>query len=197
TIALTQEQIRPTGVTSRPYIVALLETGRDESDGGHLTETPAYPLASLLGRAYTMDVAQVALIVEHGHERIALLVDTIHEDRELVARSLPPHLRRKVVSGVTTTPDGQILLILDIPALLSRTTRMLPPAPSAQRPPPPRKPRILIVDDSASIRRVLQLDLARVGFDVGVARDGIDALQAMVKASPQIVILDIEMPRLY
>jgi chemosensory pili system protein ChpA (sensor histidine kinase/response regulator) len=196
TIALTQEQIRPTGVTSRPYVVALPETGPDESDGDHLTETPAYPLASLLGRAYAMDPARVALIVEHGHERIALLVDAIHEDRELVARSLPPHLRRKVVSGVTTTPDGQILLILDIPALLTRSMHMPPPAPSAQRPPPPRKPRILIVDDSASIRRVLQQDLARAGFAVGVARDGIDALQAMVKEPPQIVILDIEMPRL-
>src|SRR5262249_5992319 len=76
---------------------------------------------------------------------------------------------------------------------LSRTTRMLPPAPSAQRPPPRRKPRILIVGDSASIRRVLQLDLARAGFDVCVARDGIDALQAMAKASPQILILDIQM----
>ena len=52
------------------------------------------------------------------------------------------------------------------------------------------------MDDSASIRRVLQQDLARAGFDVSVARDGIDALQAMVKEPPQVVILDIEMPRL-
>jgi chemosensory pili system protein ChpA (sensor histidine kinase/response regulator) len=70
------------------------------------------------------------------------------------------------------------------------------PTPTTQRLPPPRKPRILIVDDSASIRRVLQQDLARAGFDVNVARDGIDALQAMVKQPPQVVILDIEMPRL-
>jgi chemosensory pili system protein ChpA (sensor histidine kinase/response regulator) len=197
TVSLTPEQIKVTGLMSRPYAVALLPTGEDEAHDDHrATDLPAFPLASLLGRAAASAQPQVALIVGHRNERLALLVDTVHEDRELVARTLAPHLRRKVVSGVTTTGDGHVLLILDIPALLARATHMpLPPAP-AQRPLPPRKPRILIVDDSASIRRVLQQDLARAGFDVSVARDGIDALQAMVKDPPQVVILDIEMPRL-
>jgi chemosensory pili system protein ChpA (sensor histidine kinase/response regulator) len=197
TVSLATGQVRATGVASRPYALASPATGQDEADANPDTmDVPAFPLASLLGRAYEPDQPQVALIVEHRHERIALLVDAVHEDQELVARTLAPHLRRKVVSGATTTASGQILLILDLPALLARATRLPLPAPSAQRPPAPPKPRILIVDDSASIRRVLQQDLARAGFDVEVARDGIDALQAMVKVAPQIIILDIEMPRL-
>jgi chemosensory pili system protein ChpA (sensor histidine kinase/response regulator) len=197
TVSLAEGQVKPTGVPSRPYIVELSAPDEDFSNSAyHATELPAYPLASLLGRASESDPPQVALIVEHRSQLFALLVDGVHEDRELVARALAPHLRRKVVSGVTTTADGQVLLILDVPTLLSRATRMPLSTPTAQRPPPPRKPRILIVDDSASIRRVLQQDLARAGFDVSVARDGIDALQAMVKEPPQVVILDIEMPRL-
>jgi chemosensory pili system protein ChpA (sensor histidine kinase/response regulator) len=197
TVSLTAEQLKPTALASRPYMVAVPPMGTDESHGDQrATDLPAFPLVNLLGRADGPEQPLMALIVEHRNERLALLVDAVYDDRELVARTLAPHLRRKVVSGATTTVDAQILLILDIPALLARATRMpLPPQP-AQRPLPPRKPRILIVDDSASIRRVLQQDLARAGFDVNVARDGIDALQAMVKDPPQVVILDIEMPRL-
>jgi chemosensory pili system protein ChpA (sensor histidine kinase/response regulator) len=197
TVSLTAGQIKTSRLTSRPYTVALPPTGPDEPHGDYrTTDLPAFPLASLLGRASESDQPQVALIVEYRNERFALLVDGAHEDRELVAHTLAPHLRRKVVSGVTTTADGQILLILDIPALLARATRMPLAPPPARRTLPSRKPRILIVDDSASIRRVLQQDLARAGFDVNVARDGIDALQAIVKEPPQVVILDIEMPRL-
>jgi chemosensory pili system protein ChpA (sensor histidine kinase/response regulator) len=197
TVRLAVGRVKATGLLARPYTITLPAVAMDGSlSDGVTTEIPAYPLASLLGRAYEQERPQVALVVEHRHEDIALLVDAIHEDRELVARSLAPHLRRKVVSGATTTADGQVLLILDIPALLARATRMPLPTPAPQRPPAPRKPRILIVDDSASIRRVLQQDLLRAGFEVGVARDGIDALQAMVKEAPQVVILDIEMPRL-
>jgi chemosensory pili system protein ChpA (sensor histidine kinase/response regulator) len=197
TLSLVDGQVKPTGVLSRPYVVDLAVTGEEFFNGANsATEAPAYPLASLLGRAYEAVQPQVALIVEHRSQLTALLVDGVHEDRELVARALAPHLRRKIVSGVTTTADGQVLLILDVPALLARATRMPLPTLTTQRPLPPPKPRILIVDDSASIRRVLQQDLARAGFDVSVARDGIDALQAMVKEPPQVVILDIEMPRL-
>jgi chemosensory pili system protein ChpA (sensor histidine kinase/response regulator) len=197
TVSLTEEQIKPTGLTSRPYTVAVppLATDRPQEDQ-LLRDLPAFPLINLLGRADEPERPLVAMIVEYRNERLALLVDAVHEDRELVARTLAPHLRRKVVSGATTTADGQILLILDIPALLARATRMPLPLQAAQRPLPARMPRILIVDDSASIRRVLQQDLERAGFDVSVARDGIDALQAMVKDPPQVVILDIEMPRL-
>jgi chemosensory pili system protein ChpA (sensor histidine kinase/response regulator) len=197
TVRLGEGQVKATGVISRPYVVALPAAGEGASNGGHhAEEVPAYPLANLLGRAWEADQPQAALIVAHRNERIALLVDGVYEDRELVARALAPHLRRKVVSGVTTTADGQVLLILDIPSLLARATNLPLPQASAQRPLPPRKPHILIVDDSASIRRVLQQDLARAGFNVSAARDGIDALQAIVKDPPQVIILDIEMPRL-
>jgi chemosensory pili system protein ChpA (sensor histidine kinase/response regulator) len=210
TMSLTEGQIRATGATSpagesrfsAPYTITLpqaLEEGGDQPGGDQrraMVETPAYPLASLLGRPSLPEQAQVGLIVEHGHERVALLVDAAHEDRELVARSLAPHLRRKAIRGVTVTPDGQILLILDVAALLARATNMPMPTPPALPPPTPARPRILVVDDSASIRRVLVQDLAYAGFEVSAARDGIDALQAMVKDPPQVVILDIEMPRL-
>jgi chemosensory pili system protein ChpA (sensor histidine kinase/response regulator) len=203
TMNLVEGQVKATGVLAPPYTISLPPAQWDGTsdppgaDTDHTAEdAPAYPLASLLGRYYQPPQPGVGVIVEHGHKQVALLVDAVHEDRELVARSLPPHLRRKAIHGVTTTPDGQVLLILDIAALLTRASQLPAPAPSVPSPPAPRRPRVLVVDDSASIRRVLAQDLARAGYEVSVARDGIDALQAMVKDPPQIIILDIEMPRL-
>ena len=55
---------------------------------------------------------------------------------------------------------------------------------------------LLVVDDSMSIRGALELTLTRAGFDVQLARDGIEAFEMMLVSVPRIMVLDIEMPRL-
>ena len=56
--------------------------------------------------------------------------------------------------------------------------------------------RILVVDDEASIRRILETRLKMVGYEVITAADGEDALEAFAKFNPDLVILDVMMPKL-
>ena len=61
---------------------------------------------------------------------------------------------------------------------------------------PPAKETILVVDDEASIRRILETRLSMIGYQVVTACDGIEALEAFRRTSPDLVVLDVMMPKL-
>lgn len=183
------------------------EMGDRPGDSGagtrRIVEVPVFPLAELLGFEYRPQSPQPALLVEVGQQLVALLVDDVRDDREVVVRALPRHLRRHAVRGATVTADGQMLLLLDLPALVAGVlggAHPLPvPRPAARpaaRPIAPPTPRVLVVDDSISMRTALQLILTRAGFEVQLARDGFEALSLMLAGPPRALLLDIEMPRL-
>jgi DNA-binding response OmpR family regulator len=105
------------------------------------------------------------------------------------------------VRGTTVTPSGEVLLLLDVSELAADVLEGGPlPMPHYPRPlPQPAQnmaPRVLVVDDSISIRRSLEQVLNHAGFEVQLARDGIEALEMMLTSLPHVVVLDIEMPRL-
>ncbi|HKV83028.1 MAG TPA: response regulator [Ktedonobacterales bacterium] len=165
-------------------------------------EIPVFVLAELLDLAAEprREPAQ-ALIIEAGRRRVALLVDDVADASEVVVQALPEHLRRHAVRGATVTPDGQVRLVLDLPELVAalREDAQVSGAPRLR--PVPRltralAPRVLVVDDSVSIRRTVELTLSRAHFDVQVARDGVEALEMMLVSPPRVLMLDIEMPRL-
>lgn len=188
----SQRRIRIERVDSALAVGELPESERYE-------EIPVFALAELLGVEHAMHDPQMALLVEVGRRRVALLVDGIHEDQEVVVQALPPHLRRRALRGASVTPNGQLLLLLDVPELIAGMLdgKQAPPEP---RPRPVHPvvlaPRVLIVDDSVSIRRTLEHTLQRSGFEVQVAKDGIEALEVMMASAPRVLVLDIEMPRL-
>jgi chemosensory pili system protein ChpA (sensor histidine kinase/response regulator) len=165
-------------------------------------EIPVFALAELLDLAVERqrEPAQ-ALIIEAGRRRVALLVDDVADASEVVVQALPEHLRRHAVRGATVTPDGQVRLVLDLPELVAAlrddarasSAPRLRPAPRLTR---ALAPRVLVVDDSVSIRRTVELTLSRAHFDVQVARDGVEALEMMLVSPPRVLMLDIEMPRL-
>jgi chemosensory pili system protein ChpA (sensor histidine kinase/response regulator) len=162
---------------------------------------PALQLADLLGFESSIPAIQIALILDVGRRRVALLVDQVSDDQEVVVQTLPSHLRRRSIRGTTVTPDGLVQLLLDLPELLQsiHTGNQLALAPRRKPLPPAevsKAPRVLVVDDSMSIRGALELTLTRAGFDVQLARDGIEAFEMMRVAVPRVVVLDIEMPRL-
>ena len=94
------------------------DTGPDEID---YEDIPALRLADLLGFEASIPTNQLALIVEVGRRRAALLVDQVAADEEVVVQTLPPHLRRRSIRGATVTPDGVVQLLLDLPELLQGT----------------------------------------------------------------------------
>jgi CheY-like chemotaxis protein len=100
------------------------------------------------------------------------------------------------------TGAGEIVLILD-PAMLwifrdsaGRPTTLLPAGASTSSPTVATRPRILLVDDSISVRRVVSGMLDRAGFEVATATDGVEALERLAEFPADLVLTDLEMPRL-
>jgi two-component system chemotaxis sensor kinase CheA len=140
------------------------------------------------------------LILGMAEKRLALMVEDITGREEIVVKSLGDYLRSvKLFSGATISGEGNVRLIINVATLfgdeatVTMTANIVAgkdAAPELSR----RKPRILVVDDSISIRKYVQRFLDRVGYEVEVAPDGMEALNIMGKAKFDAVISDLEMP---
>ncbi len=156
-------------------------------------------LGSLLGGASAVlpveDGAISLVLVRAGEHSTALWTDALEGSREIVVKTLGPHIASIAgVSGATILGDGRVIVILD-PGTLVRG-----PYAGAETPvqvaPPLRAPTALVVDDSITMRRITQRLLERRGVSVFTARDGLDAITVLQEHSPDIILLDIEMPRM-
>ncbi|MFK3740183.1 Hpt domain-containing protein [Massilia sp. TN1-12] len=139
------------------------------------------------------------LVLRNGAVRIALQVDEVQGNREVVVKNIGPQLARMPgIAGATVLGSGEIVLILD-PVLLAGPDVRLPggdaPAP-AQPLVPARVATIMVVDDSLTVRKVSQRLLEREGYRVLLAKDGVDALEQMQETQPDLMLVDIEMPRM-
>ncbi len=139
-------------------------------------------------------------MVKRRDQYVAVLVDAFGAMRETMVRPLPAYLKRKLIRGVTIrSEDGAMALLIDISELVDQLLAgvVTPPHPAlthVSRPAPVA--RVLIVDDSVTIRRTLDQMLTGAGFLTALARDGYEALEMMEAEIPRVVILDVEMPRL-
>ena len=141
--------------------------------------------------------ASVPVILVHaGEYSAALLVDEMLASREIVVKAVGPQLASiRGVSGATILGDGRIILILDIHALV-RTGAPVVELKSAAPTPSDDRPLALVVDDSITVRRVTERFLHRSGLRVETAKDGLDAISVMQDHKPDVILLDIEMPRM-
>jgi chemosensory pili system protein ChpA (sensor histidine kinase/response regulator) len=131
-----------------------------------------------------------------GQERrVAVVVDVMHGNREIVSKSAGPQISAITgLSGATILPDGRVVLILDVPELVHERARRA--AVIATRAPvADQRELILVVDDSITMRRVAERVLAKNGYRVATAKDGLDAMAWLQSESPAAILLDIEMPR--
>lgn len=145
-----------------------------------------------------------ALIVGNAERRVALVVDELIGQQEIVVKRLGRHLQSVAgVAGATILGSGQVVLILNVLDLIG-ARRVVREAPALPQPPRPQDIPLtgpggrvaLVVDDSLSVRRVLTRTLERDGWQVLGAKDGVEALEILSWARPQVAILDIEMPRM-
>jgi chemosensory pili system protein ChpA (sensor histidine kinase/response regulator) len=140
------------------------------------------------------------LILGMAEKRLALMVEDISGREEIVVKSLGDYLRSvKLFSGATISGEGNVRLIINVATLFGDEAAVTTKATivSSQEAAPEisrRKPRILVVDDSISIRKYVQRFLDRMGYDVEVAPDGMEALNIMGKSKFDAVISDLEMP---
>lgn len=164
------------------------------------------PLATLLDQPLeTEDVNeyQPILLFRSGDQRIALLVSHIESNREIVIKSLGIQLGNIApLTGATILGDGQVAFILDIPVLAASMPAVFTnisafkTEKTADIEVQSTAPVAMIVDDSITMRKASGNLLIRHGFEVITARDGIDAVAKIHEQKPDIILLDVEMPRM-
>lgn len=138
------------------------------------------------------------ILARSGGNAVAFQVDRVIGSREVVVKSLGPQFNEVGgVSGATVMGDGSVVIILDVMALV-RSTDMREvepsPPPEAQSDSPVRT--VLIVDDSVAVRKITSRLMERQGWEVLTAKDGVDAMGQLQDTYPDIMLLDIEMPRM-
>ena len=160
------------------------------------------------------------VLIRSAAQRLALQVDEVLGNQEVVVKNLGPQLSRVPgLAGISVLPTGNLVLIYNPVALAAvygeeATQRMvraaeqsqaaqsaaLPHAPQTAMQEPPHSltagNTVLVVDDSITVRRVTQRFLTRNGYAVLLAKDGLDALEQLQSALPDVVLTDIEMPRM-
>lgn len=138
------------------------------------------------------------LLLRSGNYRIALHVDEMLGNQEVVIKPIGVELARVPgIMGATVTGDGSVILILNPLLLANREVLAVGSVKVNVQPAPAiHKLKALVVDDSLTMRKVLGRLLEREGFEVLVAKDGMDAMQLLQTVTPDIILTDIEMPRM-
>ncbi len=137
------------------------------------------------------------LLVRSGDQRVALEVDQLLGSRETVVKSVGAQLSRVPgVSGATILGDGRVVLILDPAGLLRAGVGQHQRAEEVMAEPGSRRPLVMVVDDSITVRKVTTRLLERNEMDVITAKDGVDAVARLHEQLPDVMLLDIEMPRM-
>lgn len=156
------------------------------------------PLDSV--RQQPVSVPVIIIRTETG-QNMALQVDAIAGSRiEVVVKPLGRQLSHiSGISAATIMGDGSVMLILDLIALMrnaSATVKADNQKTVAKAKLDTRKKLVLIIDDSVTVRKVTSRLLERNGYDTQVATDGVDALEKLQEITPDLMLLDIEMPRM-
>ncbi len=147
------------------------------------------------------------LLLRAGAHRAAVHVEEMVGNQEVVVKNLGPQLARVPgIVGATVLGTGEIVLIINPVQLAQRAgipvfdptapDRVVPGRPAPGGAAGARAPHVLIVDDSLTVRSITSRLLTREGFEVAVARDGVEALELLETQDPDVILLDIEMPRM-
>lgn len=160
-------------------LAKLVDTGVQFRAGGEVDKQPV-----ILSRA--------------GDVRIALHVDEIIGNREIVVKTLGKQLSQvKSLAGASILADGSVVLILDINGLIRHSIASAVKTDYQQdQGLDDARNMVMVVDDSITMRRVASKLLERHNYEVVTAKDGVDALAQLQDVRPDVMLLDVEMPRM-
>jgi two-component system chemotaxis sensor kinase CheA len=175
---------------------------------GHVAvETPESPalvasLATVLGPPIVDRPAEQTnqlAIVQAGDRRVALRVDELLEEAEVVVRPIRAHGPRSVphVSGAAILAGGTVALVLNVTGVVVTALGAAAPATSVpKRSVGPKRRRILVVDDSITTRTLEASVLEAAGYETLTAVDGADGWRVLQERGADLVVTDVEMPRM-
>jgi len=174
-------------------------------------EFTIYEMSQLLGvpQGRMLDETQLPLLMTRaGDQRAAVRIDGVVGSREIVVKSVGPQISSVPgIFGATIMGDGSVVMILDLAPLVRRSAALRASAAAGEieLPQEPvvdvtlekrRNPLIMVVDDSITMRKVTTRVLERADMDVITAKDGLDAVEKLQDNVPDLMLLDIEMPRM-
>jgi chemosensory pili system protein ChpA (sensor histidine kinase/response regulator) len=164
---------------------------------------------SLPGNSNPEKTIQAALVLESNSPHIAVEVDEVVGEVVLVMKPLAAHLCRPGIASSAIDGNGNVLLVVNLPELIRLNGELLYAGEIAveagsvnkheilaPRPTTPLRRKILIADDSVSMRQSIITTLNYEGYDVLEATDGVQALEQLAQETPDVLLLDIEMPNL-
>jgi chemosensory pili system protein ChpA (sensor histidine kinase/response regulator) len=157
----------------------------------------------LVGQSLPLPV----ILVRSSEHAVAVQVDALAGSREIVVKSLGPQFASvHGISGATILGDGRVVVILDLLATIRvrhalqlnqvQAPRLASQAAVANEVDSTRPTLVMVVDDSVTVRKVTSRLLERNGMNVLTAKDGVDAIAQLQEHKPDIMLLDIEMPRM-
>ncbi|MFS2126012.1 Hpt domain-containing protein [Pseudomonas sp. Pseusp97] len=166
---------------------------------GDLLNNGQHP--KLVGQSLPLPV----ILVRSADHAVAVQVDALAGSREIVVKSLGAQFAGvSGISGATILGDGRVVVILDLLAtirvlhaqLVQHAPRRQLAGPAAAEIEHQRPTLVMVVDDSVTVRKVTSRLLERNGMNVLTAKDGVDAIAQLQEHKPDIMLLDIEMPRM-
>ena len=219
TLAVTQAVFVKIGETSFAVPIASVagvgRIDRDELEMGQLRgdalyryagdDYPVHDLGMLIGHAPAKAAESLQmplLLARSGELRAAIAVDQVLGSREIVVKPVGPQVSSLPgIFGATVMGDGSVVVILDVLPLVRRHLSHVDSAETLLEPraavrPVARVPLVMVVDDSITMRKVSSRVLERQNYEVLTAKDGIDALEKLAERVPDVMLLDIEMPRM-
>ncbi len=146
------------------------------------------------GHRYAM-----TLLLRSGNQRVAVQVDEILGNQEIVVKNIGPQIARVPgIAGATVLGNGQVALIINPAPLAQRMALQDTAVRTALAVPIVETvaPTIMVVDDSLTVRKITTRLLEKQGYEVVTAKDGVDALQHLQDIHPDVMLVDIEMPRM-
>ena len=171
-----------------------------------LLDNNTYPTARLIDLLHVPDRRVIPrpyaaiLMIQDVDKTTAVLIDSVGDSLDVVIKGLGNYIGKiPGYIGATILGDGTVTPVLDIPELLRApaysVTGILPDAIEAAEP-TSRLPTALVVDDSLSQRRALEQLLSDAGYRVQTSRDGIEAAELLKSFRPNVILTDLEMPRM-
>lgn len=161
-----------------------------------LVDLPPMPVAPKPPTRSEPDV--LLLITRLHHEKLALEIDELIDERDLVIKQLPPHLRDSaLISGMVTTGHNHLVSLLHVPHLMTLSKRarsLIADRGQAESGRTKLRQRILVVDDSLNTREIERDVLEAWGYQVTLAEHGQDGLDKALAEDFDAVLTDVEMP---
>lgn len=144
------------------------------------------------------------VLVRSTDHTVALQVDRLMGSREIVVKTLGPQFASvQELSGATVMGDGSVVVILDLNAMIRKEMahknshiQLLEPVGNAINDDEIDIQTVMVVDDSVTVRKVTSRFLEREGYHVITAKDGREAMETLQDHIPDVMLLDIEMPRM-